>query len=144
MKPFGSTESGQAEEQGVLFTEACCLSYRNSASNENFIYRELEAFWEMCLLNIETSAEKSCGCVNGRGNGVRSLKLEEEHVAPPTFAGRELIGRHQRMPINQRGHRQFPVAGSDLKEKQAGLVSCGNPPGNTCRDPDRGPEFFQI
>ena len=57
----------------MLFTEPWCLNYRNSASNEKFTYIELEAFREMCLLNIETSAEKSCGCVNERGNGVRSL-----------------------------------------------------------------------
>ena len=75
----------------MLFTEPWCLNYRNSASNEKFTYIELEAFREMCLLNIETSAEKSCGCVNERGNGVRSLKLEEERVTPPAIAGRELI-----------------------------------------------------
>ena len=73
----------------------------------------------MCLRIFETSAEKSCGCVYERGNCVRSLKLEEEPLAPPTTVGQELIGTHHSIRLVQRGHGQFSVAGNDLKEKQA-------------------------
>lgn len=64
----------------------------------------------MCLLNIETSAGKSCGYLTGGDSGVRSYYMEK--------------AKHVRWLLI------CPADRTGLKIKHAGSVPCGRLPGN--------------